>query len=170
MKALVEYGFSPRAFLAPNDLYAYLQIQRRGFDFRRKTEDPKIHDQIAFFQRSILAHLLHPTVLKRMTDSRLYGNTYTVAQMMSDLTEGIFKEDLNINVTTTRQNLQHIYVDGLISGLSNSKYDYISKSTLLYEIKKIEDMMKSNKGKNEETKAHRKHIQFKIDKALKHNK
>ena len=72
MKMLVEYGFSPRAYLAPSDLYAYLQVQRRGFDmYTVGNEDPKIHDRISRYQRGLLAHLLHPTVLKRMTDSRL---------------------------------------------------------------------------------------------------
>ena len=168
MNALVEYGFSPRAFLDSNNLYPYLQRQRRGWDnYNIRTEDPKIHDQIAAYQKGLLAHLMHPTVLKRLTDSRLYGNTYTANAMLSDLTDGIFQEDLNSEVVTTRQNLQHIYLDGLISALSNSKYDQVAKSAVFYEIQEIDDMMKSNKGKNEETKAHREHLRFKIDKALK---
>jgi hypothetical protein len=167
MNTLIEYGFSPRAFMASDDLYAYLQLQRRGFNFSRMgTEDPKIHTLVATFQKRILAHLLHPSVLKRITDTRLYGNAYSVNHMLSDLTEGIFSEDLNATVSTTRQNLQHIYVDGLISALINPKYDHISKSASLAEVKKIDGMMKSNKGKDVETKAHKQYIRFKINKAL----
>ena len=167
MRLLVEYGFSPRAYLAPSDIYAYLQIQRRGFDMRRYgNEDPKIHERIARYQSGLLAHLMHPTVLRRMTNSRFYDNSYSVSEMFSDLTKGIFDEDLNTEVSTTRQNLQHSYVDGLISALSNPKYDHISKSAALYEIQQIDDLMKSNKGKDRETKAHRDHIRFKINKAL----
>ena len=56
-----------------------------------------------------------------MTDSRLYGNNYAVAEMLANLTDGVFKEDLNSEVTTTRQNVQHIYVDGLLAALSELK-------------------------------------------------
>jgi hypothetical protein len=166
MDALVQYGFSPEAFMAPNDLYPYLQMQRRGFNFWGRTEDPKIHDRIAMYQKILLSHLLHPVVLKRMSDTRYYGNVYSVNKMMSDLTDGIFEADLKGNVTTVRQNLQHIYLDGLLAALNNSKYDQVSRSSILNEVLKIKSMMKSNKGKEEETRAHRKHMMHKIEKAL----
>lgn len=166
MNALVKYGFSPDAFMVKNDLYPYLQIQRRGFNFWGRTEDPKIHDRIASYHRSLLSHMLHPTVLKRMSDSRYYGNVYSVSSMMSDLTDGIYTADLKGSVNTIRQNLQHIYLDGLLSGLKSSRYDHISKSSILTEILKIQKMIKDNKGKDEETKAHRMHLKFKIDQAL----
>ncbi len=166
MDALIKYGFSPDAFMVTNDLYAYLQIQRRGFNFFGMNEDPKIHDRIASYHRSLLSHMMHPTVLKRMSDTRYYGNIYTVNSMMSDLTNGIYSADLKGSVNTVRQNLQHIYLDGLLAGMKSSRYDNISKSSMLSEIMKIREMMKSNKGKDEETKAHRKHIAFKIDQAL----
>jgi len=51
MKALTEYGFSPKAFTAPSGLYSYLQRQRRGWDHWGSTEDPKILERIGSFQR-----------------------------------------------------------------------------------------------------------------------
>jgi len=57
-------------------------------------------------------------------------------------------------------------VEGLISGLSKGDHNSISKSAMLYELQAIQKMMKSNKGKQLETKAHRAHIKYLIDKAL----
>ena len=166
MKALTEHGFSPKAFTAPSGLYNYLQRQRRGWDHWGSTEDPKILERIGAYQRSLLSHVLHPTVLKRMSNARFYGNGYAVADMLSDLTDGIFDADLKGNVNPPRQNLQITYVEGLIGGLSKGDHNSISKSAMLYELQAIQKMLKSNKGKQLETKAHRAHIQYLIDKAL----
>ena len=46
MTALDEYVFSPDAFTFPNDIYNYLQLQRRGFGFFGAGEDPKIHETV----------------------------------------------------------------------------------------------------------------------------
>ena len=86
--------------------------------------------------------------------------------MLSDATSGIFKSDIKGNVNPARQNLQITYTKGLISGLSNGEHNNISKSAMLYEIKQIKKMVKSSKGKQLETKAHREHLLFLIDKAL----
>ena len=97
---------------------------------------------------------------------RYYGNGYSVAEMLSDATDGIFKGDLKGSVSPARQNLQITYVEGLISGLAKGSHNNISKSAMLYELKQIQKMMKSNKGKQLETKAHREHVAYLIEKAL----
>ena len=166
MQAIVDHGFSPNAFMVSNNLYPYLQLQRRGWDHWGSTEDPKILERVGAYQRYLLAHIMSPTVLKRMSNTRFYGNGYSVAEMLSDATAGIFKADIKGNVNPARQNLQITYTKGLISGLSNGEHNNISKSAMLYEIKQIKKMVKSSKGKQLETKAHREHLLFLIDKAL----
>ena len=166
MDALIKYGFSPEAFEAPEELYAYLQIQRRGFNFWGTTEDPKIQDRVVAYQRALLSHLMHPVVLKRMSDTRHYGNAYSVQKMLNDLTDGIFNSDLKGRVNLSRQNLQHVYVDGLISAMNNTKYDHVSRSACFYQIKRIKGMLKKNKGNDDETLVHRQHLMHKIHKAL----
>lgn len=163
MKALSDYVFAPNAFDVPADLYAYLQIQRRGFN--GGNEDPKIHDRILAIQKGIFAHVLHPNVLKRMTDAQLYGNTYTVTDMMKDMTDGIFKADLAGNVNTIRQNLQLEYVEQLIKISQGDAYDYRAQSAALYNLKQIKTMMAAAAGSTD-TKAHREHIVFAINKAF----
>ncbi len=159
MEALEKYAFSKDAFNAPEGLYNYLYGQRRGFDHFSRSEDPKLHDRVLRMQSECLNHLLHENVLKRMTDSELYGNNYTLAEYMGDLTDAIFKADLNSSVNTYRQNLQIDYVQRLVKvGDEKSKYDRISKSMALYELNRLEKLMKTYSGKDITTKAHRLHI------------
>ena len=166
LNTLIQHGFSPSAFSVSSDIYKHLQSQRRGWEFWGTTEDPKILERIGSYQRILLSHIMHPTVLKRMNNTRHYGNAYSVAQMFEDLSGGIFDQDLKGSVNPARQNLQLAYVNTLISSMSSSSYDQISKSAMIYQLEEIKDKMKSNKGKSVETKAHRKHVMYLIDKAL----
>ena len=163
---VINHGFSPTAFAASNDVFSHLQYQRRGWEFWGNTEDPKILERIGSYQRILLSHLLHPTVMKRMNNSLHYGNTYTVAQLLQDLTQGIFDQDIKAYVNPARQNLQLEYVNALLSALSADTYDHISKSAILNQLEEINKKMSKNKGKHIDVKAHRKHILFIIDKAL----
>ncbi|SVA63039.1 uncharacterized protein METZ01_LOCUS115893, partial [marine metagenome] len=54
MNTLRDYVFSPEAMFPPDSLANYLQYQRRGFDFFKSTEDPKLHIQALYTHRSIL--------------------------------------------------------------------------------------------------------------------
>ena len=166
MNAIVHYGFSPNAFEFPKSVYPYLQSQRRGWDHWGNTEDPKILERIGFFQRTLLSHILSPTVLNRMSNTRYYGNGYAPSEMLSDATVGIFKADLKGNVSPARQNLQITYVNGLINGLTKGSTNNIAKSAMLYQLKEIQKMMKASKVKQLETKAHRAHIAYLIEQAL----
>jgi hypothetical protein len=164
MTILTNYAFSKEAFKNQFELAPYLQTQRRGFNFFGSNEDPKIHDKIVSNQEALLAHLLNNTVLKRMSDTRMYGNTYSVMAMMSDLTNACFRGDAG-NVNSFRQNLQHAYLERLISIIESPYYDGISQSAALYQIKEIEKIA-SAAGLNAETNAHYLAIRFKINKAL----
>jgi hypothetical protein len=105
--------------------------------------------------------------LKRINNSGLYGNTYSLAEVMSDLTKAVFSADLTTNVNLYRQNLQTMYVDDLSDIVNDERYyDYASKAAALASLKKIKTMMANAVSTNESTKAHRGNIAFMIDKAL----
>ena len=57
-------------------------------------------------QKDILNHLLHANVLKRISNSELYGNEYTLSEMLGDLTMSIFSADAGSNVNSMRINLR----------------------------------------------------------------
>ncbi|WP_069132871.1 zinc-dependent metalloprotease [Rhodohalobacter halophilus] len=166
MTYLNQYLFAPDAFSRSHEVYNYLQIQRRGFNFFSMSEDPKIHDMVLSMQGNVLNHLLHPNTAKRITDSRTYGNSYSLADVVGDLTSSIFDADARGNVNTFRQNLQVDYVNRLIAILDSDSYDHISKSTALYNLQNIRNMMDSKGSVNAETRAHAAHIKTVIDKAL----
>ena len=167
MQALTQYAFSKNAFKTPNNIYTYLQMQRRGYDFRRENEDPKIHDRILNTQRAVLDELLNNTVMLRLTDTKLYGNKYSVNAMLKDVTNGIFIEDLGASVSTIRQNLQEEYVSRLLNIVdAKSAYAYTSKSAAFGEVQRILAWMEANTGGDPATSAHRAHIVYLINSAL----
>lgn len=167
LQALNKYVFAPDAFDRPADLYNYLQMQRRGFGFFAATEDPKIHDRALNIQRNTLNHILHPIVLKRMTDTQVYGNEYPIAEFMQDLTNGIFHTDMNGYVNSFRRNLQNEYVNRLISIIDEeSRYDFISRSLALYNLLEIQNMLDKRPKNDVETIAHTRHLMLNIEKAL----
>ena len=167
MSALSKYVFAPNAFDAPNDLYNYLAMQRRGYNFRTP-EDPKIHEQVLTYQTNVLRHILHYNTLQRITDSELYGNKYTLSSFMTDLNNAIFKSDIYSNVNSFRQNLQLEYTSMLIdilTGKQNERYTNNAKSMALYNLKNIRTMATSSG--NISTKAHKQHLRTLIDNAIK---
>jgi hypothetical protein len=168
MKLLADHTFAPKAFDAPKDLYNYLAPQRRGYNFFSRTEDPKLHSMVLSMQRNVLRHLLHYNTLQRIVDSELYGNKYTLSQMMTDLNDAVFKADLNQNVNTFRQNLQVEYTKMLINALTgraSRRYSNTVKSMVLYSLEQIKRKATAGVG-NTSTRAHRNHLKFLINKAL----
>lgn len=172
IEVLNKYVFAPDAFNGDEQVFAYLQLQRRGFNFFTGTEDPKLTGNYTGMQTfGALSHILHPTTLQRITNTRLYGNQYSVADVMGDLTKGIFNADLAGKVNVYRQYLQTQYVRALASIVepqtAYSPYDDVSKAGALYTLKKIRTMLTTAVSPDEETKAHRSNLQFMIEKALK---
>lgn len=168
MDALATHIFAPGAFAAPSELISRLAPQRRGFDHFGETEDPKVHERAVNIQQGILAHLLHPVTLKRVTDSRLYGNDYPVAELVGDLTDAVFAADARGNVNTFRQNLQIAYVErlaGIVDEKRGEGYDPIAKSAALANLRRV-DRMLAGKGGNAETRAHSEHVRLIIERAL----
>jgi hypothetical protein len=159
MKWLNDFVFAPKSMEMPLDLLPFLQQQRRGFGFFSSAEDPKIHDRMINIQRSVLQHLLHPNTLKRMTDSKLYGNNYSLSEMLKDLTQAIFSEDLNTNVTSFRQNLQIAYVQNLVSINKSPMYDNISKAKSTAQLQNLQKTLQTSLATaNPETKEHRNYL------------
>jgi hypothetical protein len=170
MAALSQYLFSPKAMDASATLYNNLQMQRRGFNFFGSPDDPKIHDRVLAMQSAVIDHLLAANTLKRITDSRLYGNRYSAVDMLSDLTNACFREDLAGNVNTFRQNLQIEYVKSLCSVITsaekaNDPYDNVARSAVIGQLKTIKQLV-ATPGITPEIKAHRDHILLLIDGAL----
>lgn len=167
MNTLHKYVFAPDAFNTPSELFNYLATQRRGFNFRSKTEDPKIHTQVLNSQKRVLAHILHPNTLQRISDSELYGNKYSLSAFMNDLNKAIFNADIYGNVNSFRQNLQVAYTDqliGMLTGKSKSSYSNMARSMALYNLKKIRTM--SAPSGNVASKAHKQHLRTLIDNAV----
>ena len=169
MAALRNKVFGPGAFAGSDDLYSHLRQQRRSFDFYGATEDPKPHELILAVQKSVLDHLLHPVVLKRVSDSRQYGNQYPLGDVVEDLTDAIFSDDMARSVNTYRQNLQLEYVNRLVamvSGDAKAQFDYLSQSAALHNLRQIERSLKANPGNDTETRAHRANILYTIEQGL----
>jgi hypothetical protein len=170
MQALRQKVFAPDAFAGSAELYSHLRQQRRDFDFYGLTEDPKLHELVLTVQKSVLDHLMNPVVLRRISDSRQYGNEYPLGSVAGDLTDAIFSDDLQRSVNTYRQNLQLEYVNRLIamvSGDSKAQFDYLSQSTALHNLRQIENTLKGNRGMDAETRAHRGNILYTIERGLK---
>ena len=166
MTLLNSYVFAPDAFKIPGEIYNYLQSQRRGFS---GTKDPKIHDMVLSIQSGILNQVLHINVLKRIADTELYGNNYTLNEMMEDLTTTCFSADAGSNVNSMRRNLQAEYTKRLIQIVLNkgkAKYDHISVSAAFENLNKIKKYVSKVSGVDNATKSHRKYLSYRIDKVL----
>ena len=169
INALDIYLFGPQAFSFSQTIIRHLQSQRRGFNHASKTEDPKIHDQVIGIQKNILNHLLHQNVLKRLTDSGLYGNKYSLDEFMSDLTAAIYKEDMRGDVNTFRQNLQTEYTKRLINvmkPIQTSTYGHHAQAAAFKNLNDIKTFVRKQTGVSSATKTHRMYIDHLVQKAL----
>jgi hypothetical protein len=159
--------FAPDAFKVDASLLPYLQSQRRGFNFFNSTEDPKVSAGYNALATASLNHILHPVTMQRITNSRMYGNQYSLADVMNDLTKAIFDADMKGNVNTYRQYLQTAYVKQLAQAAEQkSVVDDVSKAAARYTLKKLKTKLASATIGNEETKAHRNNLTFIIDDVL----
>jgi len=169
MQALTSYVFAADTLASMQPLYSYMQHQRRGFNHFSKNEDPKAHDMILNMQKSVLNQLLHKNVLKRISDTSLYGNDYSLTAVMSDLTAAIFVDGKK--ASSTSHNVQIEYVNRLIAiagVVKPSSYDNLAKAAALGQLNNILDNSSSmGFGKSSEAKAQDAYISLMINKALK---
>ncbi|MBX3102409.1 MAG: zinc-dependent metalloprotease [Bacteroidetes bacterium] len=172
MQLLRQQIFSPTAFQFPAELISHLQLQRRGFDFFGSTEDPKVAEMVLITQASVLVHILHPSTQQRILNSAQYGNTYTLNDVMRDLTQAIFQDDLAGNVNTYRQNLQALYVNYLIRVASPQEptagtHPHIAKAIAMGQLKQIGNWMQQyGRTGDAGTQAHRAYVLHTVEKSL----
>ena len=169
MDAMKKYIFAPDAFDTPKSVYNYLAKQRRGYNFFGSPEDPKIHEQVLAYQTRVLAHIMHPNTLQRISNSELYGNEYQLSSFMSDLNNMMFKPDVYGSINSFRQNLQAVYTKRLItmiSGKASSRFTVAAKSMAIYNLKNIKTWVRNGKG-DLATKAHKNHLKILITNAMK---
>ena len=167
MDALSRLVFAPDATIGSDDLFAHLQRKRRGFDFYGNPEDPRIHQAWQANNARLLDRLLHPTVLQRISDSRMYGNEYSVFEMVNDLTNAIFEADRGGDVNTMRQSLQTLYTKKLIAGVAKeSPIDSVAQSALFASLENIQEIADKRRRGNDETRAHARHLAYMIEVAL----
>ncbi len=165
MTLLGKYLFAPNAFNVSEDLASHLQFERRGFS---GTSDPNLSDLYLNIQKNILDHLLHKNVLKRISNMEYYGNSYNINEMMSDLTTACFSYDSGSNVNLKRRNLQVELTNRFITMLHNKKktYDHIAVSAAHSNLVRIKKYTIKTGGMNDATKAHRKFLAYRIEKAF----
>ena len=123
MKQLESNLFHPDAFSFSKTVMEKLFPLCRGFNHIMRTEDYIIHDRVLMIQKDVLNQLLHPKVLKRISDTSIYGNEYRINEFISDLTKAIYVDDMRGDVNTFRQNVQTEYVQRLIKVLKPSNTD-----------------------------------------------
>ncbi len=168
MGTLMSYFFAPDAIEEMEPLFAYLQRQRRGFSGWGRDESPRIHAMLLAAQKRVLDHLMHPNVTMRISDTALFGNNYNLAEVMQDLTDGIFKSDIKSDVNTYRQQLRVEYVERLIaaSGLEkDSSYDTITQATAINELRRIEDYVDNSRG-DQSSKIHKRYLEDRVARAF----
>ena len=167
MATLGKYVFAPNVYDQDAQVFPYLQLQRRGFN-QGRGEDYKVTANLNMLSTAAFDHILHPATLQRITNTRLYGNEYSVSDVMNDLVKNVFDADLNGNVNVYRQYLQTSFVKNGVQLLAdNSVLDQVSRSAVFYTLKKLKSKLASATVGNEETKAHRAAMIFFIEKALK---
>ncbi|MDP4215809.1 MAG: zinc-dependent metalloprotease [Bacteroidota bacterium] len=167
VQVLSKYVFAPDAYDADSRLFPYLQAQRRGFSFFGGTEDPKPQNTVLAIQQGVLTQVFSVNALQRMNTTSLYGNSYSVADVMGDFTKAIFDADKMGAVNLYRQNIQTEYVKKII-GISEATtgYDNPSREAAYNTLRKIKALLATMTSPNEQTRAHRASLTFLIDKAL----
>tara|TARA_B100000073_G_scaffold163427_1_gene135252 strand:+ start:904 stop:3381 length:2478 start_codon:yes stop_codon:yes gene_type:complete len=166
IKVLSEYYFDSNKFYLPSNIVNKMQRERRSFDFFGKTEDPKIHNMILTGQKRVLKHFTNSRVLKRLTDSSLYGNKYLPSELFRDLTSTIFDDNTSRKLNGIDQNLQNYFLKRLIMIFKSGSFDSPSISASLASMEKIKAYTFSS-SHDEATENHKKLLRWRIENLLK---
>ena len=169
MAALSDQLFSPEAFEIDGALWRQAAPERRGFEHGGSTEDPKIHRAVLSSQKRVFDHLLNSTVLKRITDTELYGNEYPLVEVFEDLTNAVFKADARGSVNSFRRNLQVEYVDRLAMMASEegaSKYHSTAQALAVLTLSELREQLANKRRGDRVSQAHAKLLVMNIDRAM----
>tara|TARA_Y200000002_G_scaffold210386_1_gene173548 strand:- start:2172 stop:4667 length:2496 start_codon:yes stop_codon:yes gene_type:complete len=165
MGILHKHAFSIEAFPVNPDLLMRAQVERRMFDLYGEHEDPQIHKTILSIQNRVLDHVLSPWTLYRISDTELYGNDYSVNEVMNDLTKSIFTGDKDNKVSSIRRNLQTAYVRRLIDILGQDYYDELATAAAYNSLREIQKIVRRSSS-DVSTKSHRKLVSWIIESGL----
>jgi hypothetical protein len=164
---LAECAFGPHAWELSAELASHLQQQRRGFDFFREDEDPRLHERVAKIQKALLDQLTHTDVQRRIVDSALYGNEVSLSEVMSRLTSAIFEGDADSGPTSLRQNLQAEYVDRLLKIVNTTAYQPVAQAVAFKQLQQIRGpLMQKPAFTNADLRAHADFLEYKIRRGL----
>lgn len=169
MAALSDQLFSPEAFEVDGALWRQAAPERRGFEHGGSTEDPKIHRAVLSSQKRVFDHVLNSTVLKRITDTELYGNEYPLVEVFEDLTDAVFAADARGSVNSFRRNLQVEYVDRLAMMASEegaSKYHSTAQALAVLTLSELRDQLSNKRRGDRVSQAHAKLLVMNIDRAM----
>ena len=161
IQILSEYYFDSSNLIVPADIASKMQRERRSFDFFGKTEDPKIHSMILKGQKRVIKHFTNSRVLKRLTDSSLYGNKYLPSELLDDLTSSIFNQNKSRILNGIDQNLQSYFVKRLIMILKSGSFDSPSISASFSSLEKIKAYTFSP-CEDKATENHKKFLRYQI--------
>ena len=139
LKLLSEHAFS-RSISNKFGLLQLVQVERRIFDLSGEHEDPQMHKIILGIQNRVLDHILSPWTLYRISDTELYGNDYSVNEVLNDMTKAIFVGDTNNKVSSVRRNLQTSYVRRLINLLAQDYYDELATAAAYDSLRQIQKL------------------------------
>ena len=162
---LAEYYFDSDKFFLPSNIASKMQRERRSFDFFGQTEDPKIHNMILKGQKRVIKHFTNSKVLKRLTDSSLYGNKYLPSELFKDLSSSIFNEKKSRRLNGIDQNLQSYFVKRLLMILKSANFDSPSVAASFAALQKIKSYTFSTSS-DDSTENHKKMIRWKIEGVL----
>lgn len=165
LDALAKFAFAPGALLPPAELVAHLQQQRRGFEFFKEDEAPKLHDRIGQVQRSLLDHLMHLETQRRLLDSALYGGQVPLGQMMRRLTLAVFAGDPADGPDSLRQNLQSEYADRLLRIVNTNSWPPAAQASAFAEIEFIRNQLETQPAFRAAV-AHSRFLLYKIKRGL----
>ena len=165
MDLLNKYAFSNEAFPINSELLQLVQVERRMFDLYGEHEDPQMHKLILSVQDRVLDHILSPWTLYRISDTQLYGNDYSVNEVINELTQAIFTGDQNNEVSSIRRNLQTAYVRRLFGILAQDYYDELSVAAVYTSLRDIQKIVRKSSN-DTATKSHRKLISWIIESGL----
>ena len=111
----------------------------------------------------------NPTVLKRITDTELYGNEYPLVEVFEDLTDAVFEADAKGSVNSFRRNLQAEYVDRLAliaSEKGAAKYHSTAQALAVLTLSELRDQLASKRRGDRVSQAHAKLLVMNIDRAM----
>ena len=139
-------------------------VYERGTRERSRNNDPDFHQLVLASQKNILSNILHPTVMKRLINSSLYGNQYLPNEVLQDLNSAIFISGETPD--TFKRNLQSTYIDLLIEGFAEAPYDEVSKAAIFNTLNEILNFTKRNRMKSD----HYGFLYYKVDTYLNSSK